>query len=78
MDTQNTPIHIKLWHRDFWLMSMAGLLVTMSVYMLVPALPPHLLMSGFKGWQVGLVMGVLGLGIYCCNVIVATGCAYLP
>lgn len=64
MDTQNTPIHIKLWHRDFWLMSMAGLLVTMSVYMLVPALPPHLLMSGFKGWQVGLVMGVLGLGIY--------------
>lgn len=32
--------------------------------MLVPALPPHLLMSGFKGWQVGLVMGVLGLGIY--------------
>lgn len=34
MDTQqNTPVHLHLWNRDFWLLMIADLLVTMGVYM---------------------------------------------
>ena len=33
MDTQNTPVHVRLWNRDFWLLAFANMLVTMAVYM---------------------------------------------
>lgn len=36
MYTQNTPVHVKLWHRDFWLMATANLLVTMAMYIQLP------------------------------------------
>ena len=39
MDTQNTPVHISLWHADFWILAIANLLSTMSVYLLIPILP---------------------------------------
>lgn len=64
MDTQNTPVHIKLWHREFWMMAIANLLLMMSAYMLIPALPPYLLHEGFSCLQVGIVMGVYGIGIF--------------
>lgn len=64
MDTQNTPVHIKLWHREFWMMAIANLLLMMSSYMLIPAMPPYLLLQGFTPLQVGLVMGVYGLGVF--------------
>ena len=57
MDTQNTPVHIKLWHREFWMMAFANLLLMMSAYMLIPALPPYLLQQGYSCLQVGCVMG---------------------
>ncbi len=64
MDTQNTPVHIKLWHREFWMMAMANLFLMMSAYMLVPALPPHLLHQGFSCMQVAQVMGAYGIGLF--------------
>lgn len=64
MDTQNTPVHIKLWHREFWMMAIANLLLMMSSYMLIPAMPPYLLLQGFTHLQVGLVMGAYGLGVF--------------
>ncbi len=64
MDTQNTPIHLKLWHRDFWLLAFAYLLLSTSAYMLVPALPPHLLLMGTPPLAVASVMGVFGLGLF--------------
>ncbi len=64
MDTQNTPVHIKLWHREFWMMALANLFLMMSAYMLVPSLPPFLLKQGFSCLQVGEVMGAYGLGIF--------------
>lgn len=64
MDTQNTPVHIKLWHRDFWMMAVANMLVMMSVYMLIPTLPAYLRLEGFPAMQVGLIMGVYGLGVF--------------
>ena len=43
MNTQNTPVHITLWHKGFWLLSFANLFVTMSVYALVPTMPSWLM-----------------------------------
>ena len=64
MDTQNTPVHIKLWHREFWMMAFANLLLMMSAYMLIPALPPYLLQQGYSCLQVGCVMGAYGIGVF--------------
>ncbi len=65
MNTQNTPVHIKLWHRDFWLMAIASLLLTMSVYMLLPVMPQWLMHSEhFTPGQAGLSMGVFACGLY--------------
>ena len=64
MDTQNTPVHIKLWHREFWMMALANLLLMMSAYMLIPTLPPYLLSKGYSAWQGGVIMGAYGLGIF--------------
>lgn len=65
MNTQNTPVHIKLWHREFWLMSLASLLLTMSVYMLIPLLPQWMMdVENFSPLEVGFSMGVFALGLY--------------
>ena len=39
MNTQNTPVHITLWHKGFWLLLLANLFLTMSIYAFVPVLP---------------------------------------
>lgn len=65
MNSQNTPIHVRLWHRDFWLLSIANLLLTMSVYILVPSFPIWLLETeNFTSLEVGLSMAVFGVGLY--------------
>ena len=65
MNTQSTPVHIKLWHKDFWLLVIADLLLTMSVCALIPVLP-HWLMhtENFSPQETGLCMGAFGLGLY--------------
>lgn len=72
MDTQNTPVHIKLWHREFWMLAFANLLLMMSIYSLVSIMPPFLLGHGFSGMQVGCVMGIYGLGL----ITLGGFCAY--
>lgn len=65
MNTQNTPVHIKLWHRDFWLMAVASLLLTMSVYVLLPVMPQWLMeVEHLTPQQTGLAMGVFAIGLY--------------
>lgn len=65
MNTQNTPVHIRLWHREFWLLVVADLLLTMSVYMLIPVFP-HWLMAteGFSAQETGLALGAFAVGLY--------------
>lgn len=75
MDTQNTPVHISLWHADFWILAIANLLITMSVYMLIPILPIWMLGTvGLSQQAVGTVMGVYGIGLFLlggfCNLLV--------
>ena len=65
MDTQSTPVHTKLWHREFWLVSLANLLLTMSVYMLIPVLPVYLKeVEGMAVMDVGVAMGVYVIGLF--------------
>jgi len=64
MDTQNTPIHVKLWHREFWLMALADMLLTMSVYMLIPVLPQYMFFSDFSPLETASAMGIYGIGVF--------------
>ena len=65
MNTQNTPVHIKLWHREFWLMAISSLLLTMSVNMLIPVMPQWLMQTeNFTPEETGWSMGAFALGLY--------------
>lgn len=65
MNTQNTPVHIKLWHKDFWLLVIADLLLTMSVYVLIPIMPLWLMdTENFTPVETGLSMGAYAVGLY--------------
>ena len=65
MNSQNTPIHVRLWHRDFWLLSFANLLLTMSVYIFVPTFPIWMLETEkFSSVEVGVAMGAFAVGLY--------------
>ena len=54
-------------------MAFANLLLMMSAYMLIPALPPYLLQQGYSCLQVGCVMGAYGIGVF----VLGTFCSYL-
>lgn len=74
MNSQNTPIHLKLWHREFWLMSLASLLLTSAVYMLIPVMPLWLMATeNFSPLETGLSMGAYGLGLY----LLGSQCSWL-
>lgn len=72
MNSQNTPVHIKLWHREFWQLAIANLLLSMSVYMLIPVLPVWLMQEeNFSQTETGLSMGVFALGLYLLGPLVS-------
>jgi len=65
MNSQNTPVHIRLWHRDFWLMAMANLLLTIAVYVLIPVMPEWLMQTeNLTLQETGMIMGAFGIGIF--------------
>ena len=64
MDTQNTPVHLSFWYRDFWMLAFANLLLMMSAYALLPTLPFYLMGRGLDGMGTGLVMGAYGVGLF--------------
>lgn len=63
MDTQNTPIHIRIWSSHFWMLALANLLIGISVFMLLPYIPLQMQADGHSWSDVGLVMLAFGLGI---------------
>ncbi len=65
MNTQNTPIHIHLWHREFWFLVFANLLLSMSMTMLIPTLPQWMLYAdGLTAVETGLAMGIFAIGLF--------------
>lgn len=74
MDTQNTLVHVRHWHREFWLIAVANLLLTMTVYILIPVMPSWLMTEeNFSSWETGLAMGAFGCGLFLFGSI----CSYL-
>ena len=72
MNSQSTPVHIRLWHRDFWLMAIANFLLAMSVYLLVPTMPRWLLkVQAFSPLETGIAMGAFGFGLFALGMFVS-------
>ena len=72
MNSQSTPVHIRLWHREFWLMAIANFLLTTSVYMLVPTMPQWLLkVQTFSPVETGIAMAAFGFGLFALGVFVS-------
>lgn len=65
MYTQNTPVHVHLWHRGFWALAFANLLLSMSVFMFLPILPYWLGQHfGLSASRVALLFVIHALGVY--------------
>ncbi len=65
MYTQNTPVHVHLWHRGFWALAFANLLLSMSVFMFLPILPYWLGQHfGLSASKVALLFVIHAVGIY--------------
>lgn len=65
MNTQNTPVHFSAWHRGFWFLSVANLLLVMAVYALIPVLPLWLRSTErFSDLDIGLSMGIFAVGLF--------------
>jgi len=54
---------VRLWHREFWHLAVANLLLTMSVYMLIPVMPSWLT-THYTPSQALLSMVVYGIGLF--------------
>ena len=53
----DSPVHIRLWHKDFWLLVIANMLLTTSITMLIPTLPHWLLcVEGLSSAETGVAM----------------------
>ena len=74
MNSQETPTHIRLWHKDFWLMAMASLLLAMAATILIPSLPKWMLfVQGLSATETGYCMGAFALGLF----LPGAFCSYL-
>ena len=72
MNSQSTPVHIRLWHKDFWLMAIANFLLAMTVYMLVPTMPSWLMdAQGFSALDAGIAMASFGVGLFALGAFVS-------
>ena len=74
MYTQNTQIHITLWQRSLWFLALANMLMSSSVFMLMPTLPFWMKdNAGFSCVGVGIALGLCGVGQYALGCF----CSYL-
>lgn len=72
MNSQSTPVHIRLWHKDFWLMAIANFLLAMTVYMLVPTMPCWLMdAQQFSAQDAGIAMAAFGVGLFALGAFIS-------
>lgn len=75
MNTQNTPVHISLWHRGFWFLAIANMLVSMSVYSMVAVSLVRLPLIGCRtdaatiASMFAFCLGLFSLGGFCSYLI---------
>ena len=74
MYTQNTPVHVRLWHKDFWLLVLADMFVSMAMYVQLPLLPQWMVdVLGCQPSHAAAALGVSGLGLFALGCF----CSYL-
>lgn len=74
MNNQNTPVHINLWHKDFWLIALAHLCLSISVYMFIPVLPVWILNKGtYTFADMGYMLCAFAVGLW----LFGPFCSYL-
>ena len=72
MNSQSTTVHIRLWHKDFWLMAIANFLLAMTVYMLVPTMPRWLMdAQQFSAQDAGIAMAAFGVGLFALGAFIS-------
>lgn len=72
MNSQSTPVHIRLWHKDFWLMAIANFLLAMTVYMLIPTMPRWLMdAQQFSAQDAGIAMAAFGVGLFALGAFIS-------
>ena len=65
IELNETRVHIRLWHKDFWLLALSNLLLTLSVYVLIPVLPVWLMETeNLSPQQAGIAMGAFAVGLF--------------
>ncbi len=75
MNTQNTPVHISLWHRSFWALVLANMFLSMSVTALIPILPLWMMQTlHSSALEAGVAMfaccvGMFSLGGFCSYLV---------
>ena len=62
MNTQNTPVHVKLWHHQFWYLALANLLLSTAACMAVPLFPGWMLAQGAVPSATAWALLAFGLG----------------
>lgn len=63
MDTQNTPVHIHLWHRDFWFFSIAAMLIAMAEAAQVVDIVRMAKVSGLDNMTLGYAAAAFAAGM---------------
>lgn len=56
--------NIKVWHKDFRLMTLTTFLLSLSIYVQMPILPQWLLNFGENYWEIGCTYGIFGIGMF--------------
>lgn len=64
-------MHLKLWHRGFWYVSLSCMLLTASIYMVLVVLPLHLMEVGYGHLFVAMCYAAFVVGMYLPGGIVA-------
>lgn len=75
MYTQNTPVHVRLWHKGFWALAFANLFLSMSMFVYLPLLPQWLgERFGFSAREVAFLALLNGIGLFLfgpkCSILV--------
>ena len=74
MYTQNTPVHVKLWHKDFWIVATANMFIAMFAYMQLVMLPEWMSTTlQFTDMEIAAAMGIHGAGPF----LVGCFCTFL-
>ncbi|MBR1485377.1 MAG: MFS transporter [Prevotella sp.] len=64
MNTQTPTVDIRLWKKSFWLMALSCFLLSVTVTMLIPALPRWLMLEqGLTTAETGIAMTAFAVGL---------------